>query len=160
MMFSSLKAKAQLLSKKYSWHTLGENLTTSTQDVKMASNHETAFPKLGCDIQKIGDMNRKKRAPVTVVKKISGASQIVDATLLNVVTFKPNTKSKKLMSERSALTQDIYKQYNEMAFEGLLPPDLTISWSKRLTSTAGTTVMSLRSKNKVKVTISSIYCPV
>lgn len=59
-------------------------------------------------------------------------------------TFKRNTKSKKLLEQRSDITDQLYRKYNELAFGGELPTDLPIVWSKRLTSTAGLTKMSFQ----------------
>lgn len=96
-MVISLKSYIQTLSKKYSWHTLGDKLVK----------------------RKGGD-------------KVEDGLSTLSITQINIsdhMVFKPNTKSKKLIAEREAVTQQLYKQYNEMAFDGLLPADLPITVS-------------------------------
>ena len=68
----------------------------------------------------------------------------------NNIAFKPNTKSKKLLDMRNDITTQLYLQYNQMAFGGQLPMDLSIVWSKRLTSTAGLTKMSVQASTGTK----------
>ena len=68
----------------------------------------------------------------------------------NNIAFKPNTKSKKLLDQRNDITAQLYLQYNQMAFGGQLPVDLSIVWSKRLTSTAGLTKMSVQTSTGTK----------
>ena len=83
----------------------------------------------------------KKKQKGTAVATSGGSRPSIDDTLM----FKPNTKSKKLLEERDAVTAKLYRRYNEAAFGGQLPLDLPIVWSKRLTSTAGLTKMSFQS---------------
>jgi predicted SprT family Zn-dependent metalloprotease len=70
-----------------------------------------------------------------------GPRPSIDDTLM----FKRNTKSKKLLDERAAVTAKLYRKFNEVAFGNQLPADLPVVWSKRLTSTAGLTKMSFES---------------
>lgn len=95
-MAHNLKAYIQVLSQKYSWHTLGDKI--AKRKVNKLEN--------GLSTLSISDIKIPKN-----------------------LVFKPNTKSKKLIAERAAVTQQLYKQYNEMAFDGLLPADLPISVS-------------------------------
>jgi hypothetical protein len=127
-MVNNLKSCVQSLCIKYSWHTLGDKVTSLTQKTTPATKH--AIDKLESDlIRKLTFSSptattpaRKKRIP-----KSKGVILEDPLNLLDHVVFKPNTKSKKLLAERESLTQQIYKQYNEMAFDCLLPSDLPIS---------------------------------
>mmetsp|Transcript_24918 Transcript_24918/g.23913 ORF Transcript_24918/g.23913 Transcript_24918/m.23913 type:complete len:265 (-) Transcript_24918:284-1078(-) len=93
----------------------------------------------------LGDKVAKRK-----VTKLENGLSISEVTISDHMVFKPNTKSKKLIAQRAAVTQQLYKQYNVMAFDSLLPADLPISWSNRLTSTAGMTKMSAQSINPFK----------
>ena len=81
-------------------------------------------------------------------------AKLADVKILpESVKFKRDTKSKKLICERETLTAEIYREYNKIVFDSMLPADLRISWSRRLTSTAGITRMSCLVIGKVKVHI-------
>jgi hypothetical protein len=153
---SNLKAVIQFLSKKYSWHTLGEPLSSfATRNVQTTSKHDVvSLNRKDTALQNFIDnspltVERNKKTPSKATKSISE----VNAQLITpkTIKFKPNTKSKKLIAEREALANEIYQEYNEKAFYGMLPADLDISWSKRLTSTAGITKMNSQSKGTIKV---------
>lgn len=153
---SNLKAIVLILAKKYSWHTLGEPVssfgtrkiqTTSKQNVVSLTRKDTALKNF-IDNSPL-TVEKKKKTPSKATKSIS----VVDAQVNTpkTIKFKPNTKSKKLIAERETLANEIYQEYNEKAFYGMLPADLDISWSKRLTSTAGITKMNSQSKGTIKV---------
>ena len=46
--------------------------------------------------------------------------------------------------ERDRLTRELYAEYNEGAFDSLLPRDMRVTWAKRLVKTAGRTIMRRR----------------
>ena len=163
-MLTNLKLTAQLLAKKYSWHTLGENVIPCTRNIMTGRGKKdiptpTPTPKSTrtksnpTDESVVPKASRKKvNTDHTPLKKVLRETTSTTQILVQkIVTFKPNTKSKRLIAERTALTQEVYKEYNEAAFDGLLPPDMMISWNKRLTSTAGITKMSSQSRNTIKV---------
>ena len=68
------------------------------------------------------------------VQEISGAAdmKIVPSSTPRKFCFRLRFKMSKL----------IYERYNEKVFSNLLPHDLSITWSKRMTSTAGITRLS------------------
>ena len=90
--------------------------------------------------------NNKKTSHTSSSSSSTSSSSSPD----NNITFKPNTKSKKLLDIRNDITAQLYLQYNQMAFGGQLPSDLNIVWSKRLTSTAGLTKMSVQTSTGTK----------
>lgn len=52
----------------------------------------------------------------------------------------PTTSSKVFgPAKREAMVKEMYRMYNASAFEGKLPDDLSITWSKKLLTTAGIT---------------------
>ena len=155
---TSLKSTAQLLARKYSWHTLGDNLTICTHNVNFLEERNVSKPirknrplNAGSEIVNPTGVRRKRILGLPSSPRITTSVAKSHAVHEKLVIFKPSTKSKRLIEERMVLTQEIYKDYNEMAFEGLLPPDLSISWSGRLTSTAGITKMSTQTKGAEKV---------
>ena len=152
-MVMSLKSTVALLAKKYSWHTLGESVLPGIRNSCTVINDgiQNRAVNKKIDIEPAPSSTRKKRTQGPKTTKTSSTVLLPHGLHHLVVKFKPNTKSKKLIAEREDLTQEIYREYNEMAFEGMLPPDLEISWSKRLTSTAGITRMSSQTRGVKKV---------
>lgn len=153
---SNLKSIAQFLSKKYSWHTLGEPVASfATRKIQTVSKHDNLhLNRKDSALQNFissspATVEIKKKTPSKIIK--SKSDVVAQLTISKTIKFKPNTKSKKLIAEREALADEIYQEYNEKAFCGMLPTDLDISWSKRLTSTAGITKMNSQSKGTIKV---------
>lgn len=58
---------------------------------------------------------------------------------LHAITPTSTTNKSFGPAKREALVKDMYKKYNEIAFNGKLPDNLGIIWSKRLLTTAGIT---------------------
>jgi hypothetical protein len=75
----------------------------------------------------LGDKIAKRK--VNKLQNDLSILSISEITISDHMVFKPNTKSKKLIAQRAAVTQQLYKQFNEMAFDSLLPADLPISVS-------------------------------
>lgn len=152
-MASNLKAIVQSLAKKYSWHTLGEPVISFATRKIQTTNKRNVVSNDPALKSFIDNSSR-----TTVVKKKTPSKPTksraeVDDQLMTpkTIKFRRNTKSKKLIAERESLASEIYQEYNEKVFYGMLPPDLDISWSKRLTSTAGITKMCSESKGTIKV---------
>ena len=76
-------------------------------------------------------------APVTPMKKTQSKSS--DPS--NKSISKSNISFAK---QRENLTRKHYKRFNEVAFKSQLPDDLEVTWSKRMTKTAGFTRMKTR----------------
>ena len=154
----SLKSTAQLLARKYSWHTLGDNVTICTQNVNLLQERNLSKPIIkvrppNLDSKIVNPTGVRRKRIVGLPSSIGISTSVAKSHAITekIIIFKPGTKSKRLIEERMVLTQEIYKDYNEMAFEGMLPSDLSISWSGRLTSTAGITKMSTQTKGAKKV---------
>jgi predicted SprT family Zn-dependent metalloprotease len=60
-------------------------------------------------------------------------------------TASTKTKTKSFAHTRKGLAEALYTSLNERAFDGKLPVDCPILWSKRLRSTAGTTIYKRQS---------------
>ena len=52
------------------------------------------------------------------------------------------TRTKASISRRDALTAKMFRELNEIVFEGRLPDDLDITWNARLNTTAGYTIFA------------------
>ena len=56
----------------------------------------------------------------------------------------PQKSMKQFVKRRDELTTQYYHEFNRRAFQSKLPVDLAITWSKRMTKTAGFTKMKSR----------------
>jgi hypothetical protein len=161
------------LAKKYKWHTLGSPIKNKPIPKKGSSfsMHELsdAIDEIATPLPK----SLHKTPSVTVIDKENNRANVNLSTpgrartdksskknvslpnsadlLPDDIFFRPNTKSKKLLAEREEITQLLYREYNQRAFDGQLPADLKVSWGKRLTTTAGITKMSLEPGTYKKV---------
>ena len=156
----NLKCNVRLLAVKYAWHTLGETIArTSTRNIQTLNKYNLLSINRNEEeyvdstegvthLRKTNEYRKVARPEENVIRSAKAK------TLPELVKFKRNTKSKKLIYERETLTADIYREYNRVAFDSMLPEDLRISWSRRLTSTAGITKMSCLVTGKVKVSVS------
>jgi predicted SprT family Zn-dependent metalloprotease len=78
------------------------------------------------------------RTPLAI--KTSGISATTPSNLIS--TSKSISQFRK---KKEVLTSSYFQQFNTVAFDGLLPGDLNVSWNKRLLTTAGITKMKLTS---------------
>lgn len=65
--------------------------------------------------------------------------------------------------QKSNLTRQYFKEFNQLAFDNRLPSDMNITWSKRLTKTAGFTRLkrqtSLTNPRTVSIELSEkVWC--
>jgi predicted SprT family Zn-dependent metalloprotease len=67
------------------------------------------------------------------------------AKAITKTTASTKTKTKSFVHTRKGLAEALYTSLNERAFDGKLPVDCPIRWSKRLRSTAGTTIYKRQS---------------
>ena len=163
----NLKSTMRIFALKYAWHTLGESIVLSSTrkihtsnkcivtsinrkkdnlPIFLLSNDEDVDPVDNHSLLEKAKSYRKDSRFKESYIRLAEAKTITES-----VKFKRNTKSKKLIFERETLTAEIYREYNKIAFDSKLPGDLLISWSRRLTSTAGITKMSCLVTGKVKV---------
>lgn len=159
MMTNRLKLALKVLSKKYSWHTLGEaEHFSTTRSINLASKQDVLISeRKGPAVRSVGhtvptpSAKKVKMATKATEPKRAVIPSVTQNTSSKIIKFKLNTKSKTLLAQRDALTMEIFQEYNEIAFDSMLPADMMISWSKRLTSTAGITRMSTTSRGANKV---------
>lgn len=165
----NLKCTVRFFALKYAWHTLGETIVrTSNRYIQKSNNLNISsinrkkdnlpnpLSSNDEDVDPVDDSNhlRKTKGYEKVSRPKENISKLADVKILpESVKFKRDTKSKKLICERETLTAEIYREYNKIVFDSMLPADLRISWSRRLTSTAGITKMSCMVIGKVKVHI-------
>ena len=154
-----LRLAMQSLSIKYSWHTLGvpaRNISNRRIPSSALTPNKKAATPITLDISS-SPVSFIKKAPIKLTKKNKLAFPSTAES--QVVKFRPNTTSKKLISERNSITMEIYREYNEKAFENMLPENLSVTWSKRLSTTAGVTKMYSQARDTIKVSHSCSHNP-
>lgn len=155
MIKSNLKSYVQHLCKKYNWYGLGQGshtedksyICTQSSDTSFSDEKELSFSSVEESLN-IGNIKQREKNEVIKLKtnfETPGKKQFETEESKNI-QFKSNTKSKKLIAERNNFTLYFYQKFNDLAFNRQLPSDMSITWSKRLTSTAGLTKMSYDSE--------------
>lgn len=111
----SIERKLANLHLKYDWDTLFEGVQSITNN----STPDTS-------------PNKKTQKKTPKKKNPNNESQGIIRT------------QKQFSKQREDLTQKHYKEFNTYAFNSQLPDDLEVTWSKRMTKTAGFTRMKTR----------------